>query len=57
VWPEVPLRPDSSRHLESFFGEDSSTFTNIFPGNFQVHLDHEDLRVQALLMLSQDSSS
>jgi hypothetical protein len=29
----------------TLFGEDSSALTDVFPGNVQVYLDHEDLRV------------
>jgi hypothetical protein len=32
--------------LGCFFSEDPSPITNVFPGSVQVHLDHEDLRMQ-----------
>jgi hypothetical protein len=33
-----------SRDLGCFFGEDSSALTDVFSGDVQVYLDHEDLR-------------
>jgi hypothetical protein len=45
LWAEIPLRSSSPRNFGRFFGEDSSALADVFPGNVQVYLDHEDLRV------------
>jgi hypothetical protein len=34
------------RDFGCFFGEDPTAFADVFSGSVQVHLDHEDLRVQ-----------
>jgi hypothetical protein len=43
---KVSLRFYSSCDPGRFFHEDSSAFTELFLGNIQVYLDHEDFRMQ-----------
>jgi hypothetical protein len=42
---QIPLWPYLACHFRDIFSKDASVDTELFPGTFEVLLDHEDLQV------------